>query len=341
MMGEMPRVVLSWLGLAAMSAWAAGPSITECLGCHRAEAEHFALSGMAQALLGTSASSVLHGHSRLTARIGEYSYAIARSGNRVIYSVTDGKNTTQSDADWAFGSGEAGQTYVFQRDGRWYESRVSYFLALNNLDLTMGAQNSAPRNLVEATGRLLSPADTVSCFGCHATNAVKASALALADMEPGVQCEACHGRTEPHLRAVRSGEGSAAMRKLGDMNAEAMSEFCGRCHRSWSSVAMNGPRGILNVRFQPYRLELSKCFDPSDNRIRCTACHDPHGELETSRQAYDPKCVACHSGVGVRWCRVGKKDCVNCHMPMVELPGAHKKFTDHRIRIVHAGEYPD
>jgi hypothetical protein len=43
----------------------------------------------------------------------------------------------------------------------------------------------------------------------------------------------------------------------------------------------------------------------------------------------------------VRWCRVGKKDCVNCHMPMVELPGAHKKFTDHRIRIARAGEYPD
>jgi len=29
-------------------------------------------------------------------------------------------------------------------------------------------------------------------------------------------------------------------------------------------------------------------------------------------------------------------------MPPVDLPGAHKKFTDHRIRIVRAGEtYPD
>ena len=332
---------MPWLCLTAMAAWAARPSPTECGGCHRAEAEHFALSGMAQALLDTSASDVLHGHSRLTARIGGYSYEIARSGDRVIYSVTDGKDTIQSAVDWAFGSGEAGQTLVFQRDGQWYESRVSYFLALNNLDLTMGAQNSAPRNLVEAAGRLMSPADTAGCFGCHATNAVKASELTPADMKPGVQCEACHDRTEQHLRAVHSGEGSAAMRKLGGMNAEAMSEFCGRCHRSWSSVAMNGPRGILNVRFQPYRMELSKCFDPSDNRIRCTACHDPHGELEASRRAYDTKCVACHSGGGVRGCRIGKKDCVNCHMPMVELPGAHKKFTDHRIRIARAGKYPD
>jgi hypothetical protein len=71
---------------------------------------------MAQALLGIGASNVLHGHSRLTARIGGYSYEIARSGDRVIYSVTDGKDTIQSAADWAFGSGEAGQTLVFQRD---------------------------------------------------------------------------------------------------------------------------------------------------------------------------------------------------------------------------------
>src|ERR1019366_9181087 len=183
----MPRGLLSWLCLTAMAAWAAGQSSTECRLCHRAEAEHFALSGMAQALFGTAASDVLHGHSRLTARIGGYSYEIARAGGRAIYSVTDGKDNVQSAPHWAFGSGEAGQTLVFQRDGQWVESRVSYFLALDNLDLTMGAQNSAPRNLAEAAGRLMSPADTASCFGCHATNAVKASELTLADVKPGVQ----------------------------------------------------------------------------------------------------------------------------------------------------------
>jgi hypothetical protein len=32
---------------------------------------------------------------------------------------------------------------------------------------------------------------------------------------------------------------------------------------------------------------------------------------------------------------------VSCHMPTVELPGAHFKFTDHRIRIVRPGQpYP-
>ena len=97
-----------------MAAWAAGPS-AECRLCHRAQAEHFSLSGMALALVGAGASEVLHGHDRLTAKIGGYFYEIARSGDGVTYTVTDGKDTLQSTPRWAFGSGEAGQTLVFQR----------------------------------------------------------------------------------------------------------------------------------------------------------------------------------------------------------------------------------
>jgi formate-dependent nitrite reductase cytochrome c552 subunit len=38
---------------------------------------------------------------------------------------------------------------------------------------------------------------------------------------------------------------------------------------------------------------------------------------------------------------VSKDKCVNCHMPKIELPGAHFKFSDHRIRIVKPNEkYP-
>jgi hypothetical protein len=110
---------------------------------------------------------------------------------------------------------------------------------------------------------------------------------------------------------------------------------------------MKGPRGILNVRFQPYRLANSKCYSPEDDRIRCTACHDPHRDLETQASAYDVKCAACHApgsaaGSAAKICKVGTKDCTTCHMPRLELPGAHKLFTDHMIRIVKPNEkYPD
>jgi len=281
-------------------------------------------------------------HPRLAASLGGYSYAIERTVDGVTYSVSDGKDTIRAIPMWTFGQGAAGETFVFERDGRWYESRVSYYAAPDGLDYTMGSRNSLPQNLAEAAGKLMSPVETADCFGCHATGAVRASALNLAAMKPGVQCEACHGAAEQHLEAVRTGKGGAAMRKLGAMSPEEMSEFCGRCHRSWSSVAANGPRGILNVRFQPYRLALSKCYQPDDNRIRCTACHDPHQQLVTTARSYDAKCAACHSPSAGHTCRVARQDCVACHMPRIELPGAHRQFTDHRIRIARAGEkYPD
>ena len=133
------------------------------------------------------------------------------------------------------------------------------------------------------------------------------------------------------------------MRMLGNLTAEEMSDFCGQCHRTWSQIAAYGPQGIQNIQFQPYRLGNSKCYDAADHRIRCTTCHDPHRAVETSAAAYDSKCLACHSTkAGNPTCRAATKDCVSCHMPHLDLPGAHSKFTDHKIRIVKANEpYPD
>ena len=110
---------------------------------------------------------------------------------------------------------------------------------------------------------------------------------------------------------------------------------------------MNGPRGVVNVRFQPYRLANSKCYDATDSRIRCSACHDPHGPLETNIASYDAKCAACHpigaaTAGHTKTCSVAKENCITCHMPKLELPGAHARFTDHQIRIVRASEpYPN
>jgi len=41
-------------------------------------------------------------------------------------------------------------------------------------------------------------------------------------------------------------------------------------------------------------------------------------------------------------CPVATADCVSCHMPKVKLPDEHLIFTDHWIRVAHAGDpYPD
>ena len=108
-------------------------------------------------------------------------------------------------------------------------------------------------------------------------------------------------------------------------------------------------RGSAFVRFQPYRLEKSRCFIGSDPRISCLACHDPHQPANHQIAYDDAKCLACHSegkpasaGAAAKTCPVAKQNCTSCHMPKVELAGGHAAFTDHFIRIVKPGEsYPD
>jgi hypothetical protein len=131
--------------------------------------------------------------------------------------------------------------------------------------------------------------------------------------------------------------------------AEDISNFCGQCHRTWEIAVRNHWRGPAFVRFQPYRLANSKCFNGGDRRISCLACHSPHQPLERNDYFYDAKCLACHRAAkpaagqaAIKNCPIAKTRCVSCHMPKVELPGGHVLFTDHQIRIVRPGApYPD
>jgi hypothetical protein len=325
---------------------AAAP-VARCVRCHAAESSRQPGTGMAHAMETAQACQVLRNHPRLSARLGSYTYQIEYQGDRSIYTVTDGKATITVPLTWAFGRGAAGQTYLYERDGAWYEGRVSFYNETQSLDLTMGGY-LVPRTLDEAAGRRMSSPEARDCFQCHATGGVKAGKLDVAALTPGVQCERCHGSAEAHLEALngRAPAKALAMRKLGATTAEQMADFCGQCHGTWSRITTDGPRGVFNVRYQPYRLANSKCYDSEDRRIRCTSCHDPHQDAITTAAEYDAKCLDCHSGRhpsrNAQTCKVAKKQCVTCHMPKTELPGAHHKFTDHRIRIVRAGDaYPD
>jgi hypothetical protein len=313
-----------------------------CATCHKTEASSQPATSMGHALELVADCTILRDHPRLTFQLGRYSYTIMRQGDRSIYSVTDGTDTITVPIGWAFGLGAAGQTYVFERQGIFYESRVSFYKAIDGLDVTFGAVGSVPKDLTQAAGREMTREDVTACFGCHSTGAVRGTTFHAEDLKAGVRCENCHTQALSHMQALKAGDAkAAAIPHLSGMTAEETNEFCGRCHRAWADIAAHGPHNIANVRFQPYRLTNAKCYDADDKRIRCTACHNPHEEFVAAAEHYDAKCQACH-GVSQKICPVAKRDCTNCHMPKIELPGAHRKFTDHQIRIVKAGEpYPE
>lgn len=298
----------------------------DCAQCHREQAAKFKHTAMASALQLVASCDILKQHPKLTFKEGPYTSEIVRDNDRSILTVSNGTDAVSVPLLYAFGLGQAGQTYVFERNGAFYESRASFFKAIQSLDFTMGARGSKPASLEEAIGRRMDKGDTKACFGCHTHGS---------EREPGVGCESCHGPVGTHP--------ATKMKNLSAISTEDMSNLCGTCHRTWSQIALNGPQGVNNVRFQPYRITNSKCYDAADSRIRCTACHEPHADPVSGTKFYDSKCTACHSAAAHgKLCKVAKNNCVSCHMPKVEIPGVHTTFTDHQIRIARAGEpYPN
>jgi Cytochrome c554 and c-prime len=319
-------------------------AVSACAPCHTQGRTQPATS-MAHALETVEECRSLIEHPLLTVTVGAYSYRIERQGNHSDYSVSDGVNTITMPIRWAMGASSAiGQTYVLEKDGKLYESRVSYFSELKGLAPTLGSEGHPPAGIEEAAGRLMSSDDKLRCFGCHATNAASGKQLTLDKMNPGVQCARCHTGIETHLAAAVLNayelQAPKELSNLHGMSAEQTAHFCGQCHRTWEEIALQGNPSIANIRFQPYRLTGSKCYDSEDARISCLACHDPHHELNSKAIDYDAKCNACHNGgkPGAKKCRVAADNCVTCHMPKLDLPGAHYKFSDHRIRIVRSKE---
>jgi len=133
-------------------------------------------------------------HPLLTFRDKKYTYRIERRGGQVLYTVSDGRQSLTLSIRWVMGSSFGiGQTYILEKDGQLYQSRVSYYRELRRLDLTLGARGTVPANLDEAAGRVMDLDEKLKCFGCHATHASEGSRLTLDVMTPGVQCERCHG----------------------------------------------------------------------------------------------------------------------------------------------------
>lgn len=339
----MTAAVLAMVAL--LSVAAPGPALRNCAGCHPAQAKPHPASAMAQALESAGSGAILQSHRSLAFRSGNVGYRIERSGSESTYTVTDGQQTLSAPLLWSFGVGSLGQTYVYSWGGQLYQARVSFYRALDGLDFTMGARNNRPKDLSEAAGLRMSTDDQVQCFSCHATHAGQGRNPDLQHMTPGVQCERCHGETANHLAGLQSGNAAQAhMTSLRSLNAEGQLNFCGGCHRTWDQIASSPGLGKLNVRFQPYRLTNSKCYDVDDRRIACTACHDPHSPLSHDAAAYDRQCQACHTGgkPTAHACKVAATGCSGCHMPKVEIPDAHHSFTDHQIRIVRANApYPE
>jgi len=329
-----------------------------CRSCHKETTAEQENTPMARTLLRAEDSGVLRSHRQLKFQSGNFLYRMGIKGGKPELSVTDGRDTITALLQWAFGTGEVGQSYLFQRKGIYFESRVSYFGSLENLSVTPLKVFRPLYDLEDAMARPVQMDEIKRCFSCHGTGSAIGARFEPDKIATGIGCEACHGPGGEHVNVmqasvIQEGAGGehtpAVIFNPGKLRPADSVDFCGACHGTWPDTVRAGLNGLFSIRQQPYRLQNSKCWGKSqgDARITCVACHDPHGALVQEPSFYDAKCLNCHVATpGVKpagdhpgaWCPVGMRDCVSCHMPKIEIPVMHRAFADHQIRIVRPGQ---
>jgi len=327
-----------------------GPQV--CAECHEATFQTQKTTGMAQATMRPAESGLLRQHPTLSLEQGPYTYSITNEGGQVLFSVSDSQGRITEPVVLVVGAGAIHQNYLIQHHGDYYQVPVSYYSALGKILLVGSAASAAPMSLEAALGARLTTDRTRLCLQCHSTTSVFGDQVDTDYMVPGITCEACHGPGGKHVAAMKAGKfRDSLIFDPGRLKPDETVDFCGTCHHGVQEVKSGELRGIRTVLSQPYRLIGSRCWNPNDARSRCTSCHNPHQPLVRETAAYDAKCLSCHVSSASapsravqpgKACPVGKQDCAGCHMPKVEVPGSHSSFTDHRIRIVHAGApYPE
>lgn len=326
----------------------------KCAMCHQTKVSSQLSTEMAHASTRSVDPVTLDGQPLLSFRQGSYNYEIARRGDLVSESVTDGQSSLSQPLLFAFGKGIVGHTYIYRKGENFYESHLSYYSAIHGLDITTGHLQMEPADLTQALGRPLELKEAQKCFGCHTTASTTANHFDPSQSFEGVTCEACHGPGSKHVAAMMSGQIELGKRSIvnpGKLKPATLVDFCGACHRSFGDVLQMGIGGVLTVRFQPFRLEESRCWSRAQGRLTCVTCHDPHKPLVRNLSYYDQICLSCHSRNAsgkahtlrsLTADKMGEKACVSCHMPMVEIPGMHHAFVDHRIRITRSSApYPN
>jgi predicted CXXCH cytochrome family protein len=253
------------------------------------------------------------------------------------------------------GSGKRGRTYLFERQGYWFESPINWYAKRQMWDM-------APNYLSAREAPLTLPVDP-GCLHCHAS----AVAPALKDArnhyaaapfaQGGITCAACHGDPVAHIASA----GRVHLVDLTAIEPVARDSVCLNCHlegevavardgRDQASfvpgenlfdytlffvhAGESGSAGRATSQWEA--LLKSECKRKSGDRLTCTSCHDPHDTPAPSDRVafYRQRCLACHNQSGFAASHHAENpDCTECHMarpPANDI--AHEQVTDHWIR---------
>jgi Flp pilus assembly protein TadD len=316
-----------------------------------ARASGLAMDGLMQGSFTHAASGVHYG---IFERNGAGWLSYARPAT-----AAGGYLSGEVELKYFIGSNTRGRTYLFERDGYWFETPVNWYAKKRVWDM-------APNYLNANEMPLTLPVDA-NCLHCHVSGvavAVPGARNHFAEApftHGGIGCASCHGDATEHVRT----KGKATVLNPAKLDAARRDSMCLQCHLEgetavyrlghslagyragealFDSVAYFvhqgevGPEGRATSQYEA--LLQSACKRASGDRMTCTTCHDPHSSQSTTTPAervafYRAKCLSCHTGAKYAVAHHPEQpDCATCHMPRSASEDiAHEQVTDHRIQI--------
>lgn len=288
-------------------------------------------------------------------------YTVIEDGGRVWLTYERAEATARRELAgrvelrYFIGSGRRGRTYLFEREGYWFEAPINWYGKKQVWDMAPNFQSAQEMPLTL-------PVDP-GCLHCHASGVAESlpearNLYAGAPFgEGGVTCAACHGDGGAH---VASG-GRVKMMDIDALAPVRRDSVCLNCHLEGQAAVVRAGKRL--VEFKPgddlfdyavffvragengsggratsqwEALLKSRCKQIAGDKMTCTTCHDPHGPPAPAERVayYRAKCLQCHDAGGFAAKHHPEHaDCTQCHMarpPSNDI--AHEQVTDHWIR---------
>lgn len=247
--------------------------------------------------------------------------------------------------DITIGSGRKAQTFLYWKEGQYFQLPVSYFVPAQKWANSPGFPADHPKfdRMIPGT-----------CFGCHssmvAMKDVKMERLHIREefeknkMIFGIDCQRCHGPAAEHVQFHEAHPEEKAphqMARISSLGNQQQLDMCAICH-SGLKTPQKAPFGFkpgdalsdyfypdlsrparvqeMDVHGNQYQLfTASKCYLKSRNTMNCSSCHDPHINEKDDLQVFSQRCMNCHKAAEHK--AVGpssavlSQNCIDCHMP--------------------------
>ena len=309
-----------------------------CSGCHANIYRRYSLTPMALSS-GRNLPNLIPGSFRDAK--SQVRYDVAANG---LVELSRGAKRDQRQLTYYFGSGAAGRSFGYVKDGFLFEAPVTWYAQTGAWDVSPGYASEPASDW----SRPLEP----SCLLCHASQIRWREGTLNGYGDPafdqnGVSCERCHGPGSLHT------EGKGNMVNPAKLTPARRDAICAQCHLTGQSRVVRAgrqltdyrPGGLLSdfvahivpaereefqVNSHVEKLAESGCKRSAGDRMWCGSCHDPHSVPAPSERAayFRAKCLGCHEAGD---CGRGF-DCSGCHMPKnPAVDAGHGVFTDHAI----------